>query len=130
MGLIRGLQWANDQIGLVVVVTARELGTPRVKAGPRVAVRSQWPLQFPAYGTYVRESGCAMAYRHGITGLEVGFPWVLIFFCCLGVLGCLGISRGSWLNAFSRMAVPRVPFCSRQSSSPLSGKRLPPSDDA
>jgi hypothetical protein len=48
----------------------------------------------------------------------------LFLFSCSEVIA-LVISGGAWLNAFSRMAAPKVPFCSRRLT-PLGRLSLPP----
>ena len=62
----------------------------------------------------------------GVSGLYIFGYWYR--FGCLVVI-CRVISRGAWLNAFSRMAAPRVPFCIRHLP-PLGGLRPTPSGDA
>ncbi len=44
----------------------------------------------------------------GDFGLFIFGSWLL--FGCLVVIGCRMISLGAWLNAFSRMSAPRVPY--------------------
>jgi len=88
-----------------------------------------WPLQLPAYDVCMRWGDNVVTCGHVVNGIGVGLLCFLVFSCRLKFLGCLVIYGGAWLNAFSRMAAPRVPFRCHQSF-PLGGKRLAPSGDA